>query len=226
MGIRKLDAETQERVREMFRGYSIPALMEVLGILWEEFERRGVLDRAWLVITADHGEEFWEHGSYYHGTSVYNPQTRIPLIVHPPRGETVAEHAYAVGLLDVTATLTAAVGAEPLGEGRDLRTLTGPSAVQIEFYGDLHHLPKNRIPARAVVVGRSKLIESSGSMELYRLGTDPQELVDLSGGAPSEVRELAEVLPTLSSSPDGLVSGQHELSVDDIERLRALGYTE
>lgn len=48
MGIRKLDAETQQRLREMFCGYSIPALMEVLGILWEEFEQRRLVLEVYL----------------------------------------------------------------------------------------------------------------------------------------------------------------------------------
>ena len=39
---RKLDPEIREHLKKLLGGYSIPALTEVLGILWEEFERRGV----------------------------------------------------------------------------------------------------------------------------------------------------------------------------------------
>jgi arylsulfatase A-like enzyme len=197
-----------------------------LGKLLAELERRGVLDRAWLVITSDHGEEFLEHGFYEHGTSVYNTQVRIPLLIHPPSGGFLARRPYAVGLLDVTATLTAVVGAEPLGSGRDLRIPGKAAPVPIEWYGDPGRPPARRTTGRAVVRGRTKLIEMEGSRELYRLGADPFELNDLAGVAAAEVTALAELLPPLTASSGELSSSERELPVDDVERLRALGYAD
>ena len=48
---------------------------------------RGLLANTWVVITADHGEHFGEHGHFGHGSSLYNEQTHVPLILIPPLGE-------------------------------------------------------------------------------------------------------------------------------------------
>ena len=63
----------------------IADLDEQLGRLIDELERRGVLDRTWLIVTSDHGESFGEqHGLFTHGTSLYQPQLHVPLVIVPP----------------------------------------------------------------------------------------------------------------------------------------------
>ena len=37
-----------------------------------------------IVFTSDHGEEFWEHGGFEHGHTLYNEVLRVPLIIKPP----------------------------------------------------------------------------------------------------------------------------------------------
>ncbi len=63
----------------------IANLDEQLGLLLDELERRGVLDSTWLIITSDHGESFGEQpGVFLHGTSLYQPQVHVPLVIVPP----------------------------------------------------------------------------------------------------------------------------------------------
>ena len=63
----------------------IADLDEQLGILLDELERRGVLEQTWLIITSDHGESFGEHaGVYCHGSSLYETELRVPLLIVPP----------------------------------------------------------------------------------------------------------------------------------------------
>src|SRR5262249_17915708 len=47
----------------------------------------GSLENTWVVITADHGEHFGEHGHFGHGSTLYNEQTHVPLILIPPLGD-------------------------------------------------------------------------------------------------------------------------------------------
>jgi arylsulfatase A-like enzyme len=47
----------------------------------------GLLANTWVVLTADHGEHFGEHGHFGHGSSLYNEQTHVPLIIIPPLGD-------------------------------------------------------------------------------------------------------------------------------------------
>lgn len=52
-----------------------------LGNLLEELEARGELDNTLILVTADHGEHFGEHGLQLHGNSLYEPLLHVPLIV-------------------------------------------------------------------------------------------------------------------------------------------------
>ncbi len=62
-------------------------LDEELGMLIDELERRSVLERTWVIITADHGESFGEHpGVFVHGTTLYQTESHVPLVVIPPGG--------------------------------------------------------------------------------------------------------------------------------------------
>jgi arylsulfatase A-like enzyme len=58
-----------------------------LGGFLRELRAAGHLANTWIVITADHGEHFGEHDCFGHGSSLYNEQTHVPLVLIPPRGE-------------------------------------------------------------------------------------------------------------------------------------------
>lgn len=83
---------------------------EVMGRLMSTLERTGLLDRALLIYTSDHGEEFYEHGRVGHGTGLWHEQVHVPLIVHVPgqnKGVTVTS---TVGHVDVAPTVLEALG--------------------------------------------------------------------------------------------------------------------
>jgi len=197
-----------------------------IGSLLQKLEGRGILDRAWVVITSDHGEEFLEHGAYMHGTSVYNTQVRVPLIIHPPVGASVTPSETAVSILDLTATLSAVAGARPLGAGRDLRGGVEPAPIGIEWYGQPSLPPDTRAKGRAVVMGRTKLIDRNGSAELYRLAADPHERRNQATANAAKVSTMKASLPPLRVLPEATASGESELSFDEVERLKALGYAD
>src|SRR5207302_8432468 len=86
-------------------------------------------DRSLVALTADHGEEFQEHGGWWHGTTLYDEQIHVPLLVKPPgnsvAGRVIEELATS---LDIAPTIVAAAGAPvpgtfqghvlPLDDGR------------------------------------------------------------------------------------------------------------
>ncbi len=99
----------------------------------EELRAAGSLEHTWLVVTADHGEEFWEHEGFLHGHSLYDEQLRVPLVIVPPAGDVAwagargrRVHAQ-VRLEDVGATILelAGVPTVPAGEFSPLETDAG-----------------------------------------------------------------------------------------------------
>ena len=82
-------------------------LDEQLGILIDELKASGVLDHTWLIVTSDHGESFGEHEDIFcHGTSLYQTELRVPLVIVPPGGASEAKVVEEeVSLRDLAATL-------------------------------------------------------------------------------------------------------------------------
>jgi arylsulfatase A-like enzyme len=199
------------------------------------FAGLGSLERTFVVIVSDHGEEFMDHGSVGHGRTLYEELVRVPLIVLGPgipAGLVVEEP---VSLVDVTPTLLSLVGAAiPAGlEGRDLSHLWASAAegdrdgLPVFFEADQwYHNPKKNT-RRAIRRGSYKLHTESISeqSELYDLSRDPRELENLAERAPDVVVEMRSELQdfTAGSRPEGETA---ELSPAELEQLRNLGYVD
>jgi len=218
-----------ERRAQMMARYDeeILYLDQRVGELFERLDALGILGRSWVFVTADHGEAFGEHGVLEHGTTVYDEVTHVPLLVFPPDGVALVPTREPVSLVDVAATIAAIGGVELGGPGRDLRAdSAGSRAAVVEFYGDpvkamrLGSLAKR--PARAVVLGRHKLIAYSDGYELYDIEDDPGEHVDLSRALPHLVEHMRALLPEFG--PPTFRSDREAPVPEALDHLRGLGY--
>lgn len=92
---------------------SIAWLDNEIGKLLAELERRGLRQNTIIVVTADHGEEFGEHGVFLHGHSLYRDALHVPLIIvapgRAPQGDRVHQP---VSLRDLPATILALIGGD------------------------------------------------------------------------------------------------------------------
>lgn len=98
-------------------------------------EAEGLYDDTMIVITADHGEEFGEHDGFWHGTTLFEEQIHVPLIVKLPGGELAGSRIpWQARLIDVAPTIAAAMGAEPSSqwEGIDLLAEVREAAAKAE----------------------------------------------------------------------------------------------
>ncbi len=85
-----------------------------LGILFDELQRRGLLDRTMIVVTSDHGEGFGEHSLFNHGESLYRTEIRVPLLIVPPAGlNSSGVVSESVSLRELPATIV-----DILGQGK------------------------------------------------------------------------------------------------------------
>lgn len=197
-----------------------------LGRLVGNLEHRGVLDETILVVLADHGESFYEHGALRHCRSVWDTEIKTPLLVRlpsalaagPPRriGSQAAN-------LDVVPTLLdyLEIPATELGlPGQSLRAaIAERSDDRPPVFAAWHGL-------RAVHDGRFKLIahERGGRTRLFDVESDPGETQDLSGTEAREVGRLKGHLRAwLAQTRTERPAGGEEAAM---ERLRNLGYVQ
>ncbi|HEV8320642.1 MAG TPA: sulfatase [Myxococcota bacterium] len=161
-----------------------------LGALVKHLEEKGLYDDTLLVVTADHGEEFLEHGSVGHGHALYDEIIHIPLLLrHPgtvPAGRVVRSPA---DQADLAPTLLAAAGlpAEPRFMGMSLwGWVRGAAPVE-----PLPGFSEFTTIASAVRAGRYKLIKfhSRDKKEyLYDLASDPGETKNVAVERPIALR--------------------------------------
>lgn len=75
----------RQRIIDLYDG-AIHYTDAAIGRLLDGLRAQGVLDNTLVVVTADHGEELFDHGSFFHGQSLYDELLHVPLLVRLPRG--------------------------------------------------------------------------------------------------------------------------------------------
>jgi arylsulfatase A-like enzyme len=148
-----------------------------LGVFIERLKKLGVYDDVVFVVTADHGEEFYDHNSYGHGHSVYQELLHVPFLVRWPGTVAPQRVANTVSTVDISPTVLSATGvAVPdVMEGTDrVPQLLGalPSAPPVAFSDFLDD-------RRVIRAGRWKLILSGLRATFFDLKSDPGEKVEL-----------------------------------------------
>jgi arylsulfatase A-like enzyme len=209
------------------------ALDAQFGGLLEELEARNLLSNTWVIITSDHGESWGEHGVVDHGTSLYNEQVSIPLIIKPPRGVRIAQIDEPVSLVDVTATISDFATGRVLGGGTSLLDSSAPRrSAQMQYFGNEDQFRVDDYGAmdelmRASVVGTLKVIDMSSRVEMYDLARDFGEQNDLFMTTSAIDRQrLMSLLPKMPRKKLIRMRTEDRLNQKDTEALRALGYLE
>jgi len=225
-------------VKSLYEG-EISFMDTHIGRFIDELKSLRLYDQATIIITSDHGEEFWEHGSFEHGHTLYNELIQIPLIIKFPSTVKPAKRVIAeqVRLLDVMPTVFDIVGVEkpqsfigeslvPLVNGEKKQHLSAFS--ESTLYGAL------RIALRGP---RYKYIEilakdgGRGKGELYDWRKDPEEKKDLSEDLPDITDGMRKELISIFNSN---VTASKRMSRPEvanlqpqrIKELRSLGYIE
>jgi arylsulfatase A-like enzyme len=206
---------------------------DIIAQLLAALERRGRMHDSLLVVTADHGEEFFEHGRKGHQRTLYEEVVRIPLIFHGPPGRFAGAGsvpAEQVRIVDIAPTLFALCGIDdvPAMNGRDLSPLLAGGTLEPE--PALLELYANGLELRAARMSTFKVFKAAerhpGSG--FDLMADPHEEVELGAGAPFVGTGL-RLIEREQAAARELGRGRGPLPADDIdprmlERLRSLGY--
>lgn len=206
-----------------------------VGRLLELLDGKGWLDDAWVIVTADHGEAFGEHGTFRH-RGLYNEELHVPLIVRPPRGLDAAVRVDApVGLVDLASTIAWAVDAPAASENQGVplfpidslgERLLPATAGEGNRTRALVGLPW-KLHVKWIRPKREETFEPYEDLQLYDLTRDWGEARDLAGVEATLATDLRAALYALDVdsarvfSRVGEPGAVGELSLAELE---ALGY--
>ncbi|HET7292280.1 MAG TPA: sulfatase [Vicinamibacteria bacterium] len=228
---RRAVPEEVDHLRRLYLGSLAYADREI-GHLRRRLDETGLLEKTVLIVTADHGEAFREHGHIGHEVQVYDELAHVPLLIRFPKAAGLAGRRIRslVELNDLAPTIADALGFWRAGRPK----LQGLSLLPVAAGA----------PGRRSVVTRERgeapryalrdedttciLDTRTGAVELYDRRGDPAESRDLATADPLRADVCRQALRAwiigrrLRSGPARISAP----SAEDRERLRALGYVQ
>jgi arylsulfatase A-like enzyme len=205
-----------------------------LGELFADLQARGLWEQSLIIVTADHGEQFREHGELIHNQA-YTEDLAVPLMIKLPGGRFAGERraglAETVDLLPTILDLTG-LGIPAGGQGHSLMPLIEEGTPVRDVALGRHKSSPRRYAVRDE---RFTLVHDLelGTSELYDRDADPEELINVAVRYPDDTARLRERLQTLvadnAAKAAALASAEVVgtlLTEEEAEQLRAIGYTD
>ncbi len=219
-----------ERYKQLYNR-ALQFLDNQIRLLIEKLQEAGLLENTVMMILADHGEEFLDHGQLGHlENNLHDEILRVPFFIRFPDGGPAGTFEGQVRLLDVMPTVLDLCGCQSEGrlEGRSLAPIWSgaPETYHLEYVIAERPRPDERMIA----------VRTEGYKYIWRLEAPQQpSLYDLSSD-PLEKENLAGRMPDLAARKQAIVDAHLDLiretdeDVEDVEgerldeRLRDLGY--
>jgi len=194
----------------------------------------GIYDDALIVLTADHGEEFLEHGRTGHMKNLFQESIAVPLIIKFPSQRWSGKRFSApVSIVDIVPTMLDYLGQPPHPEfdGQSLLPIIQEDAIQEEraLFADLSN------DVKAVRYGRHKFVtrwnhKKGGSGRLFDLAEDPSEKANQAQMDPQRAEvmsaKIADWMKAAARRAAKLGTSEFDYDPELDEQLRSLGYIE
>lgn len=198
---------------------------------------KGVYDRAMLVVTSDHGEEFYDHGSWEHGHTLYNELIKIPLVIKYPGNRKKGNEKALASFTDIAGMMLQESGlpyeAEQfpvhIGEtDRVLPVLFPHSPIirhippKVSFVNDTHHFIYNMIDPEEMKVFDPQPRDPQ-VYELYAL-KDIKETINLAKKESKALREFRTLLKKYLKLLRSMKGKTSKMDKNLERELKSLGY--
>lgn len=222
-----LTDEQQRRIVDLYDS-DIRYTSNHVSRLFDWLRDRELWDDLDVILTADHGEEFGDHGSYFHRNRPYDELIHVPLAVKPGDARDANDGDGSIvddqrELLDVAPTVCSfhGVSQPPEFEGQPLFE-GGPRTVFAtgSFNDDGQVVAVRDSHWKYISVG-------GGPEELYDLSADPRETKNLTEGEPGHRDQLRDMIPRhLFNSQPAERPDADDVDEAVAQRLEKLGYME
>jgi uncharacterized protein (TIRG00374 family) len=231
------DASMADEMHRLYKG-EIAYLDTQFAALLAKLRELDLLEDTVVALVADHGEEFYEHGGWWHGTTLYEEQIFVPFLVKWDRRGSPVEgpDGALVRILDVAPTLIGRTGAAvpEVMQGIDLAGNLAARAEPVRMVLSEEDHEGNVL--RALRTEAWKLIEAEPGgprglpeRELFYVKKDPREeqnVIDSNTWVADELRTHADAQQRLAESRSVGESRAATLSAMEEQALRDLGYVE
>ena len=209
-----------------------------VGRIMDKLKKLKIFDETLVIVSSDHGEEFFEHGHLEHGHSFYQELLHVPLIIKPPRYSRALRLEDRVSIMSIFPTILELCSIAPPAGSLPSPSIAGwwePTADSTKPVSP-HFISESVLygeSGEAVVFGNRKYIRrnKSRSEELYDLRSDPAEKVSLAASDTEVVNQARKILEAHSAWSRALKkqiwSQGVKLTPQDEEArklLRSLGY--
>jgi arylsulfatase A-like enzyme len=229
--------EEREWIRALYDG-EVRHVDANVGRLLAEMKNLGIYNDSLIILTSDHGEEFWEHDGFEHGHSLYNELLSVPLLVKLPdcisKGmvdDPVSNEQVLPSILDICRINHDSKNLTNRSlPGLHITNNTQSESGPIVSTGVLYY--ENR---ESVIFGGIKYIRSllSGREEVYDLNRDPAESTDIADASREAIEEARGILDRHGKKAEKLraihqlTEGQGTvMDQDALQNLKSMGYLE
>ncbi len=192
------------------------------GRLLDELRRRGLYEKALVVLLSDHGEGLGDHGEDEHGLLLYREALQVPLLVKLPGRERAGERVRRnVGLIDLVPTVLARLGepADPALPGVSLLAREAPAERPL-YAETMYPLIHDGWSDLASAIGGDLQLIEGPEPELFDFARDPGERANVLA---ANRRPLAALRRFLAEIDRTLAPPRAE-DRETVATLGALGY--
>jgi arylsulfatase A-like enzyme/Tfp pilus assembly protein PilF len=204
----------------------IAAADEIAGRFFDRLKKKGLWDRALVIVLSDHGEGLGEHGEDEHGLFLYRGDLQVPLMVKLPGSERAGSSvATPVALSDVFTTIVKAAGLTevtlPPNAVSLLDVAAGRAGEERRLFAEtlFPRIHFGWADTASLIDGPWHYIEAP-KPELYDLSKDPREMENLAPGLPPPFRTLRIEMEKRRSG----FSAPGKIDPEEAKKLASLGY--
>jgi len=231
-GERTLEQKDVDQLISYYNGL-ITYIDKKVGMLLNDLKNTGVYDNSLIILTADHGDGFMEHGFISHSTKPYDELLKVPLIIKFPDSEYAGKVIHdQVELIDIMPTILGFMGIEIVEgvEGTTLLNYLKQNAkvkeINLSQYSISEIAERDSYPISAVRTEDYKYIHFQNQEdEFYDLRTDPLEqnnIIDVNREEAEKFHKIQMKIVTERSKKSA--RKKTVLDKKTIKELKALGY--